>query len=72
MSQKDVSKTAHLAVYYEGCECEDECDAQCRAMWIFQNTGNLAPRPDGRCYCTRMRNDCINYKANGKDCQGFY
>ena len=38
---------------------------------IVTSTDKLAPMKDGRCYCNRMRNKCLNYKAYGMDCQGF-
>lgn len=39
--------------------------------YVYANSGKLAPRPDGHCYCGSVRKDCLNFIAYGYDCQGF-
>ena len=31
----------------------------------------IAPNPNRKCYCGRLRNDCLNFIAYQKDCSGF-
>ena len=70
------TQTFNLSRVYKDCSfgancfCEDECVKKT----YYTNTRHgqtLAPRPNGNCYCGRIREQCPNYIAYGTDCQGF-
>jgi hypothetical protein len=60
---------------YEYCACCGEiccCDDYDNYRTCFYTKGGiLAPRPDGKCYCGDIRENCINYITYGTDCNGF-
>ena len=62
---------------FEYCSFGDDCDmsSECciNSSWFSYLDGGmkLAPCPNGRCYCGKMRGVCINFQAYGEDCQGF-
>ena len=31
----------------------------------------IAPNPNGKCYCGRVREECLNFIAYQRDCNGF-
>lgn len=39
--------------------------------YFYEESGELAPRPDGKCYCGSPRTICPAYKKFGTDHQGF-
>ena len=50
------------------------CQNGCKRTSFFHKTERgyeLAPRPDGRCYCGNPREMCPTFRAYGQDCQGF-
>lgn len=53
------------------CFCEKGCDETSYYITNFIGEEELAPRPDGKCYCGIKRERCPNYIAHGRDCQGF-
>ena len=69
VSTPSIFKKCSFIDDYGSCFCDD-CDSY---SWYYVKNGvyKLAPRPDGRCYCGYMRENCPNFQAYGKDCQGF-
>lgn len=62
---------------YKKCSFGSDCFCErfCRKTSYFTRDKYrneiLVPRPDGKCYCGLMREDCPNFLKYGRDCQGF-
>jgi hypothetical protein len=54
----------------EDCMCDDD-DVPRETSFFYSDTGNLAPRPDGKCYCGKQRTLCGNFKRYDVDCNSF-